>query len=307
MRHNNRRSLFQIPSSLINKKTIDAIEKIASSADTTLIKADVYKGKKIIKGKEIQEVRDVLKEIFYHKCAYCENIEHKPEIEHYRPKKEVKEAPNHPGYYWLCYEWSNLLPACHNCNTELGKRSQFPILGLRVVKPSFTSNGKLDQAKCQLTKSPLIDEHPLLLHPEIDFPEMEPYFKFYNNGNMQGLDIENRGQRTIEICDLNRANLCELRQEIVIDSLVDVINYGLEAYFEENDIGGKELQSFLTKVFEKLVEKQNPNRRFSLMHIYVYNHFDEIIIPLLKTPVQREAISNAFKWFKKSYSESHSK
>lgn len=281
MRHNNRRSLFPIPNKLTADSTLEKLETIASTANKDLISAKVYKGIRTVNGEEIQEVRNTLKEIFYCKCAYCENKEHKPEIEHYRPKKSVKEVAAHSGYYWLCYEWTNLLPACHSCNTELGKCTQFPILGTRINLPSFLANGSLDKDRCQLSKSPLIDERPLLLHPEIDHPETGQYFKFYNNGKMEGDDTEERGQKTIEICDLNRDNLCELRQEIVIDNLVNVIKYGLEEFLEENDIKAKELQSFLTKVFKELKSKQAPNHRFSLMQIYVYEHFDEIIVHYL--------------------------
>jgi hypothetical protein len=56
-----------------------------------------------------------LNNIYNHKCAYCEAYEPEPEVEHYRPKKGVT-GEVHEGYYWLCYEWSNLMPACHDCN-----------------------------------------------------------------------------------------------------------------------------------------------------------------------------------------------
>ena len=66
---------------------------------------------------------------FFGKCAYCEDriVSTQPgDIEHYRPKGCVtnedgsrvmvdanggKKVP-HPGYYWLAYEWTNLLYAC---------------------------------------------------------------------------------------------------------------------------------------------------------------------------------------------------
>jgi 5-methylcytosine-specific restriction endonuclease McrA len=78
---------------------------------------------------------------FYGKCAYCEAPirDYQPgDVEHFRPKAGVSDENGqavflfdeegqvqvgadgkpveHPGYYWLAYEWTNLLPACAKCN-----------------------------------------------------------------------------------------------------------------------------------------------------------------------------------------------
>lgn len=52
----------------------------------------------------------------HRKCAYCETkFTHSSpgDVEHYRPKagyqQAVTEPLRGPGYYWLGYEWSNLL------------------------------------------------------------------------------------------------------------------------------------------------------------------------------------------------------
>ena len=80
---------------------------------------------------------------FYGKCAYCEapirDYQH-GDVEHFRPKAGVTdengqpvclfdeqgqvqigadgEPVKHPGYYWLAYEWTNLLPTCVKCNQD---------------------------------------------------------------------------------------------------------------------------------------------------------------------------------------------
>ena len=65
-------------------------------------------------------VRKVLLNMFNGKCAYCESkitSIYNGDIEHFRPKGEIKEAtPTKPGYYWLAAEWENLLFACPFCN-----------------------------------------------------------------------------------------------------------------------------------------------------------------------------------------------
>jgi hypothetical protein len=81
------------------------------------------------------------------KCAYCEE-RIKTYIEHYRPKGSV-QGSRHGGYYWLCYEWSNLLPACHECNKfGGGKGTQFPVGNKHLTYADcLTNNQKIDPVK----------------------------------------------------------------------------------------------------------------------------------------------------------------
>ena len=66
------------------------------------------------------------------RCAYCEGRNSAGEFgdaEHYRPKGEVTENRkpiSHPGYYWLAYEWYNLLLSCKKCNSKHPDRDQRP-------------------------------------------------------------------------------------------------------------------------------------------------------------------------------------
>ena len=90
-------------------------------------------------------VRVALEKLFNDKCAYCE---WKPtggsdwDVEHFRPKGNVFENEEHPGYYWLAYTWENLYLSCMHCNQNRkdkprwndditgetqGKMDQFPI------------------------------------------------------------------------------------------------------------------------------------------------------------------------------------
>lgn len=67
------------------------------------------------------------------KCAYCERKKGGDfgAVEHYRPKAgyqvSTKSKLIKPGYYWLAYEWNNLLYSCDECNTTY-KRNLFPLL-----------------------------------------------------------------------------------------------------------------------------------------------------------------------------------
>jgi len=126
---------------------------------------------------------------FYGKCAYCEapirDYQH-GDVEHFRPKAGVTdengqpvflldedgkvqvdadgEPVEHPGYYWLAYEWTNLLPACVKCNqadvrqgSRTGKHSRFPVEGRHAQRPEEVAQ-----------------EKPLLINPLSDQEDDDP-------------------------------------------------------------------------------------------------------------------------------------
>lgn len=290
MIRNKRKSNFPVPSSLLN--AADELERIANG-EKELISSSVYKGEYKENGKTKYEVRDALKEIYYNKCAYCETREFKPEIEHYRPKGRVTGLKKHPGYYWLCYEWTNLLSSCRYCNTEGGKGNQFPIKGRRVSKPVF-NGGKLDKSKCKADRSPLKNERPYLLHPEIDSPEN--FFAFKKNGKIEGTDKGKRGKRTIKICNLNRENLLYRRKKI-IDDIKEKIEDAFLVYFDV-DQSADHLKKSMKQIFTRMEAATGPENEFSLMALYCFNHFTTLIAPLLATPTQREIATKAFTSYK---------
>ena len=249
---NNKPEIFK------KQSTIDVWELIASTGDTTLIKDTIYKGSyKDANGKTQSKVREKLNEFYLSKCAYCETL-CKAEIEHYRPKKGVTEDNLHNGYYWLCYEWSNLVPSCRYCNTEGGKGNQFPIKDTRVKLPLFDIQLKLDKEHIKANANILLSEQPYLLHPEIDNPINFLDFKIDLQGQgieMQGIDgVNERGEQTIKICNLNREYLKFARKQNVIDEFVFLLN----SYFElwvNNLISIENLPKALVLAFEEMTEK----------------------------------------------------
>ena len=79
----------------------------------------------------------------FHKCWYTEskNLGTDDDLDHYRPKSSVHEDPEHPGYYWLAFEWTNLRLSCHRANRPRihpetgetgGKADHFPLLNEQV-------------------------------------------------------------------------------------------------------------------------------------------------------------------------------
>ncbi len=153
---------------------------------------------------------------FRGKCAYCDRDIHNQhgDVEHYRPecavtdidRKPVKRTINgrietRPGYYWLAYDWTNLLPSCIRCNqssiqfTEgrlIGKWDRFPVVDFRAWEP-----GEED------------DEEPLLIHPV----KMKPsdHLVFDPNGVI-GWNTD-CGETTVRVLGLNEYGLPGRRKD----------------------------------------------------------------------------------------------
>jgi len=142
------------------------------------------------------DLKQILIDLNNEKCMYCEGqylAGSHDDAEHYRPKGEVTEWDEagevrrkvvHPGYYWLAYEWQNILLACTKCNSahpaggcyskscatahvdgthgpHPGKAIEFPLAvgSNRCANPGPTPNRWWKELKA---------EEPLLLHPYFD-------------------------------------------------------------------------------------------------------------------------------------------
>jgi hypothetical protein len=135
------KNLLAIPNSLKDIDCKNSLATVIAIGNGETIDDKIYKGLKNNKNAAgFGDVQQALKDLYHNKCAYCESPEFEPQIEHYRPKKglmkknsalEWKKVTTHKGYYWLCYEWSNLVPTCSKCNGFRGKGTKFPLLDER--------------------------------------------------------------------------------------------------------------------------------------------------------------------------------
>ena len=158
---------------------------------------------------------------FHGKCVYCETnvaASHPGDIEHWRPKNRVTDEAGraieietengsmvqHPGYYWLAYEWRNLLFSCEDCNRpstaktpgrRIGKWDQFPVRGFRATR-----------------KDEELREHPMLLNPVEEDPV--DHLEVDDIGVM--IPKTDRGKACIDIFGLNaREALLGARRECI--------------------------------------------------------------------------------------------
>jgi uncharacterized protein (TIGR02646 family) len=160
-------------------------------------------------------VKVALEELFYRKCAYCETgglLQFAWDVEHFRPKGRVAEDPNHGGYYWLAYTWTNLFPSCPTCNQRRKDKRTYadPSTGL--------SEGKLDQfpllAGSVRAAGPNDDvsaERPAILNPCTDDPST--HLRLGPDGKLRAVPNSLLGKKSISVFALNRTRACVERKE----------------------------------------------------------------------------------------------
>lgn len=242
-------------------------------------------------------VRKRLRKLYHEKCAYCESkidlASFVERIDHYRPKNKIQDEPLHEGYYWLGYEWSNLMPICEKCNRQ--KSNQFPIspTGIRIFNPTLLPNSQLDMINCKPNSLPLLNEQAYLLHPEIDTPEQ--HIIFLPNGKAKALGI--RGEKTIEICKLNRTELIIQRNK-VINNLISKIRKLIHDYIS-NRIEYKTLEYSIYQLFDKLVSAQKPQNKYSRLGYFLFHKFDIFILSQFGNK-QKQLINNIFENYKRA-------
>lgn len=149
-------------------------------------------------------VRKKLSAMHNNRCCYCERFRdssRESDIEHFRPKTAVAEkVPNRPGYWWLAYEWTNLLFSCKTCNEQY-KKTHFPVRGTRAVSPDDSLN----------------EEQACLLDPASEDVDSAIGFDWVTHrGNVLVYGIGSNVRRattTVRIVGLNRPSLASERWE----------------------------------------------------------------------------------------------
>jgi hypothetical protein len=192
----------------------------------------------------------LLKNVFHFKCAYCESLltldRYKGDAEHFRPKgrvvflaeKEGRKVParcsypddsedEHPGYFWLAYNWQNLVPACSYCNSGKGKVDQFPVQNRHVLAKVLSAEDRVrlkgrvfdcgdPVGACFLPVDELdAEEQPLILNPLNARGDREPskHLKFGLGGKVVAVDNSPFGRHSIRCYQLDREELNRLRDE----------------------------------------------------------------------------------------------
>jgi len=201
------------------------------------------------------EVKEVLTFIQYSKCGFCESkITHIDygDVEHFRPKAgwvQNKERLNKPGYYWLAYDWQNLIFSCKKCN-QRHKRNLFPLFPKSTRALSHNDDISI--------------EDPLFINPNQEDPEE---FIEFNLEIPTSINKNKRGIVTIECLGLDRKPLNEQRRDKLkmVNTIYNLAkgypdtNPELKAkaravvqeYYDQSHLDSAEYSSMLKSFFKK--------------------------------------------------------
>lgn len=149
-----------------------------------------------------KSVKNALTKLQHGKCCFCESkVQHVAygDVEHFRPKKgyrqEDADALGRPGYYWLAYDWENLLFSCQLCNQRY-KKNLFPLRDRNRRAISHHDD--------------IGDEEPLFINPALIDPEPHISFREEIPYAVEGSAL---GAASIGQLGLDRAELNERRRD----------------------------------------------------------------------------------------------
>lgn len=147
-------------------------------------------------------VKTALVDAQHRKCCFCESkVDHVSfgHVEHFRPKAGTRQKSSSrlqtPGYFWLAYDWRNLLFSCELCNSRF-KRNLFPL-----ANPS---------ARATRPEDDLASEQPLFIDPSREDPTEHISFREEYPYAVAG---SRRGNASWKALGLDREALAERRRE----------------------------------------------------------------------------------------------
>lgn len=169
------------------------------------------------------DIKRILEKLYNNKCAFCERVMERWDVEHFRPKAI---------YYWLAFSWDNLLFSCPTCNGH--KKANFDVETV-AGHPSPDQIAKIHE----LADEYFLLEKPKMIHPEKEEEHLKDLWTFDENGNM--LTDDERGAYTIDTIKLNRKRLRDDRKrcwkrELIkrYNSILAELNDGLITEDEAN-------------------------------------------------------------------------
>ncbi len=158
-------------------------------------------------------VKKTLRNAQHNKCAYCEtlNTTSHDVVEHFRPKngwqQKRGDTLNKPAYFWLSYEWENLLFACDVCNDAAHKGNLFPL-----ANPS---------QRADATNPDVVDEKPLLINPYTVDPNR--YIE-WNRDIPRPRNKSRMGRKSIEVFGLDQDGLLMDQRRLYLIKVRDILD-----------------------------------------------------------------------------------
>lgn len=237
-----------------------------------------------------QEIRDELNDIYYGKCAFCESlIGHvsTPHVEHFRPKAKITGL-NENGYYWLGYEWSNLLLACPSCNGA--KSTKFPLFRTNyVVNHPTDLLGNINYANFNIINGYLSVERPLLINPEYWHPDKLLTIDYF--GKLIPIKNNVFARTTIEEIELNRDELVAKRQG-EIDKIIVRIEEQIFERYSDDPLTDRQYMNQLNNIFKEIISRIDKKSEYTLLGKCMIEKFDELILEDIEPEFRNEIMDH---------------
>jgi len=247
-------------------------------------------------------IKSELNRYYHNKCAFCETLlndrfgnSYQFTVEHFRPKSL---------YYWLGYEWTNLMPTCWACNEKKKNDFSLPDKRHKAEVPLVeieNGNSYIDLSKCNAHAAELKAENAYLLHPELENPMDFLQFDLQKIGYfMQDTAASPRAAYTINTCVLNRTELSIERRKKIYDTLF--------AQFEEQmiellsqfptDCDNRHLQLAFGRIFSTLYQNSvSSTAEYTAFWAFLLFNFDQLFIQKMPTPKTQEILTQALKFY----------
>jgi len=203
-----------------------------------------------------------------------------------------------------------MLWVCRDCNAGVGgKHTKFPIRGTRVFEK------QADKTEFRVNSKSFLNEKALLLHPLLDKPE--EHLKVDFNGKLLNINNSEKGEMTINICNLNRFSLKNGERKTIIDNffkqiqehLIKILDYfesDLSVILENTKI--EKLVLIFETFFNELKINSAWDKKFSRVYYFMLTDFDnfiqnsEINKNLIKE--EKEFLTKIFNYYiKKNYNK----
>jgi uncharacterized protein (TIGR02646 family) len=225
-----------------------------------------------------RDIKEDFKQLSYGKCWYCEVCtDGMPgDMDHHRPKGKVTENPDHPGYWWLAFDWHNFRFSCEKCNSQDtdpatkivgGKQNYFPLVGGDESRRIWDECDYED----------LLDEDPLLLDPtEPGDPQL---LTFQSDGrpgpvteDEASVDYQ-RAKRSIEVYHLSYSVSNRRRRNIYCEVRDLVKEYQKYLPMLKNDHANLAVRTAMKRVLIDLRKMIEPEAQYaSAARVYLHMH-----------------------------------
>jgi uncharacterized protein (TIGR02646 family) len=228
-----------------------------------------------------EELLHRLEDIFSGKCAYCERLISVRNstllVGHYRP---------YTLYYWLAYEWTNLIPLCEDCFTF--RDNTFPVAhdeNRIIAPPSKREHWTAEYAQIEV---------PLVLNPELDTPDL--FFYFNREGNILPYNQQIRALTTIKVFNLNQGYSVIGRRE-KIREFTHIFHTKLQDFllqFPDGKHDKNQAQEFFGNAISLLTLSAQQECEYSALGKDMIKNFGYFFIDNLDSELKREALESAF-------------